>query len=244
MNPALLGSTVEIGQHVQRNLFGLTFNIDDLISVGAAMLIIVGLGLWLRAKATSGVPGRLQLAFETVVSAVDRQVGASMGPKGAFAAPLAVTLFVFILICNWFEIIPTVVPGHHEWLPSPTGDINLPLAMAFVVFFLINFTWIRLHGIGGYLKHFTQPYKILTPINFIEEMVKPLTLTLRLFGNLFASSILLGLIALFPAKWILPTPFFDIVWKLFSGGFVAPVQAFIFALLSLIYLESAVNGGH
>jgi F-type H+-transporting ATPase subunit a len=244
VSPSVLGATVVIGAHIQRTLFGLTFNIDDLISVGAAMLIIVAVGLRLRATATAGVPGRLQLAFETIVSSVDRQVSSSMGPSGAFAAPLAVTLFLFILICNWFEIIPTDYPGHSEWLPSPTGDINLPLAMAITVFIVVIFTWIRLHGLGGYLKHFTQPYPVMTPINVIEEIVKPATLTLRLFGNLFASTILLALIALLPAKWLLPIPVLDVVWKLFAGLFVAPVQAFIFSLLTLIYLESAVKGGH
>jgi F-type H+-transporting ATPase subunit a len=169
-----------------------------------------------------------------------------MGPEGSFAAPLAVTLFVFILICNWFEIIPTSIRGHAGWpgLPSPTADINLPLAMAVTVFVIVQFTWVRLHGPWGWMRHFGEPYKVLTPINVIEEIVKPMTLTLRLFGNLFASSILLSLIALLPAIWILPVPILTVVWKLFAGLFVAPVQAFIFALLTLIYIEAAVKGGH
>lgn len=245
MSPFLLGAaTIEIGVHPQVTAFGLTFNVDELISTGIAALIVVLLGLRLRATLTSGVPGKFQLAFEAIVGATERQVSTSMGPQGEFAVPLAVTLFVFILICNWFELIPQIVPGHTQWLVSPTGDINLPLAMALTVFVIVQFTWIRLHGIGGYLKHFSQPYKVLTPITIIEELVKPLTLTLRLFGNLFASAILLSLIALLPALWILPIPLLDVLWKLFAGLFVAPVQAFIFALLTLIYLEGAVKGGH
>jgi F-type H+-transporting ATPase subunit a len=244
VSPSLLGATLQIGEHNQAKVFGLTVNVDDLISVAVAAAIIVVIGLVLRAKATAGVPGKLQLAFETIVYAVRNQVEASMGERGFFAIPLAVTIFIFILICNWFEIIPTEYPGHVALLPSPTGDINLPLAMAITVFIVVQFTWIRLHGAKAYFAHFTKPYKLMTPITVIEELVKPLTLTLRLFGNLFASAILIGLIALLPWRWVIPIPLLTTVWKLFAGLFVAPVQAFIFSLLSLIYLESAVTGGH
>jgi len=244
VNPSVLAVTIEIGRHVTRTIFGSPVNIDDLFSVVLAGLVIVALGLWLRVKATAGVPGKLQLAFEAIVGAVENQVDQSMGSKGMFAVPLAVTLFLFILICNWFEIIPTEVPGHFQVLPSPTGDINLPFAMAATVFIVVTFTWIRVNGFKGYITHFAKPYKILTPINVIEELVKPMTLTLRLFGNLFASAILLSLIAALPAIWVLPLPLLTVVWKLFAGLFVAPVQAFIFALLTLIYLESAVTGSH
>ena len=170
---------------------------------------MVVLGLVLRAKATAGVPGKYQLVFETIVGAATNQVRSTMGDQGLFAVPLAVVLFIFILICNWFEIIPTEWPGHFQALPAPTGDINLPLALAILVIVIVHFTWIRLHGIKDYIAHYFKPYKFLFPINMIEELVKPLTLALRLFGNIFAGGILISLIAAFPPQWFLPIPLFN-----------------------------------
>lgn len=244
MSPILATTSIAVGDHVTTKLFGLTVNIDDLAACLFAGAIIVALGLVLRAQATSGVPGKLQLAFETIVTGVTRQVETSMGPNGLFIVPLACTLFVFILLCNWLEMIPSNLAHHHQLLVSPTGDINLPLAMALTVIIIVHFTWIRLHGLKSYVGHYFKPFKFLFPINVIEEIVKPITLALRLFGNIFAGGILLTLIAALPAQWIVPIPLLDFGWKLFAAFFVAPVQAFIFALLTVIYMESAVTGGH
>jgi F-type H+-transporting ATPase subunit a len=244
MSGMLAGVDIKVGIHPTFHFLGLTFNTDDCVATLLAALVVVTFGVVLRAKATAGVPGKFQLTFETIVTAVQNQVRTTMGDGGMFAVPLALVLFTFILICNWFEMIPTEYPGHFMILPSPTGDINLPLALAILVVLIVHFTWIRMHGFGSYMKHYTKPYAVLTPINVIEEMVKPVTLALRLFGNIFAGGILIALIAAFPAKWILPIPVMQTAWKIFDGFFVAPVQAFIFALLTLIYMESAVTGGH
>jgi F-type H+-transporting ATPase subunit a len=244
VSTGILGVAITVGDHVYGKIFGLQYNVDDVAACVLASLVFVGLGLVLRAKVTSGVPGKFQLFYETIVGAVTQQVESTMGDKGLFIVPLAVTLFMFILLCNWLEMIPTNLQGHHVILVSPTGDINLPLAMALTVILVVHFTWIRLHGFGNYVGHYFKPYKILFPINVIEELVKPLTLALRLFGNIFAGGILITLIAAFPPQWVLPTPALDFVWKLFDAFFVAPVQAFIFALLTIIYMQSAVTGGH
>ncbi|MGO9560279.1 MAG: F0F1 ATP synthase subunit A [Acidimicrobiales bacterium] len=244
MTHGILAANIAVGDHVYSKIFGLTYNLDDVLCCLLAALVFVVLGLVLRARVTAGVPGKMQLAYETIVGAVTKQVETSMGDKGLFVVPLACTLFMFILLCNWLEMIPSNLAGRHTILVSPTGDINLPLAMALTVIIVVHFTWIRLHGLKSYLGHYFKPYKVLAPINFIEEMVKPLTLALRLFGNIFAGGILITLIAAFPPSWILPTPALDFVWKLFDGFFVAPVQAFIFSLLTVIYMQSAVTGGH
>jgi F-type H+-transporting ATPase subunit a len=244
LTSAVLAVTITPGVHITRKLFGITYNLDDAFAVLVAGALMIVLGLILRAKATSGVPGKFQLVFETVVVAATNQARNTMGEQGLFAVPLAVVLFFFILICNWFEIIPTALPGHFQALPAPTGDINMPLALAVLVIVIVHFTWIRVNGIKRYIAHYFRPYKFLFPINVIEELVKPLTLTLRLFGNIFAGGILISLIATFPAKWIIPIPIFQFIWKMFDAFFVSPVQAFIFSLLTVIYLESAVTGGH
>ncbi len=245
MSLGLLAATnIPVGDHITRQLFGMTVNVDDILATAVAGAVLIGLGFLVRAKATSGVPGKLQLAFETIVGGVENQVESSMGDAGRPIVPLAVTLFFFILIANWLELIPT---GHSpQYLPAPTGDINFTAAMAVFVIVLVHATWIRKQGLKAYLGHYFRPFKLLFPINLIEEIVKPVTLALRLFGNIFSGGLMLVLIAdLLPVKLIAPIPILDVVWKLFDGLFVGPVQAFIFTLLTILYFESAIAGsGH
>jgi F-type H+-transporting ATPase subunit a len=245
LKPSILALNVPVGDHVTINLGPLgPINIDDLIAVGVAGLIVVFLGVMLRRNVTSGVPGKLQLAFETIVEAVNNQVASTMGDKGLFVVPLAITLFIFILLSNWLEMIPTTWPNHHQLLPAPTGDINLTAALAVLVIFLVHFTWIQQNGFKAYIAHYFKPPAMFL-INIIEEIAKPLTLALRLFGNIFAGGIMLVLIADMPGpSKVVSIPVLDVVWKLFDGLFVGPVQAFIFTLLTLLYFQSAVTGGH
>jgi F-type H+-transporting ATPase subunit a len=241
MNTALLATALPtIGGHTTEKWFGLTVNVDTVWSTAVAGAIIFAIGLYLRARATADVPGRLQLAFETIVSGIQRQIFSTMGDEGSPVVPLAVTLFTFILIANWLELIPT---GHNpQYLPAPTGDVNFTFGLAISVIIAVHVTWIRHAGFRRYIGHYFRPYKVLFPINAIEELVKPVTLALRLFGNIFSGGLLLILIAdLFPANWIAPIPLLDFVWKWFDGVFVGPVQAFIFSLLTILYFEAAYS---
>ena len=243
MNGILASAAIQVGDHITRKLFGLTIDVDVVWSTVVAGVIILAAGLYLRSKATAGVPKRLQLAFETIVSGVEKQVESSMGEAGRSIVPLAVALFLFILIANWLEMIPT---GHNpQYLPAPSGDINFTLALSLFVIISVHITWIRRQGLRHYVGHYFRPFKVLLPINVIEEMVKPVTLALRLFGNIFSGGLLLVLIAnLLPTNLIVPIPLLDTIWKLFDGVFVGPVQAFIFALLTILYFESAIAGSH
>jgi ATP synthase subunit 6 len=151
-------------------------------------------------KATNGVPGKFQLLWELAVGAVQKQVDDTIGPRGAKVVPLALTLFVFIFTCNLFEALS--IGSTYDWLPAPTSDVNLPLAMALFVIVLVHRAAIKNRGVRGYVKHyFTRPFpkKWLFPFNLfmngVEELVKPVTLTLRLFGNLFAGGLMLSLLA-------------------------------------------------
>ena len=161
--------------------------------------IVVIMGLILRAKATSGVPGKFQLLWELAVGAIQKQVNDTIGPRGAQVVPLALTLFVFIFTCNLFEVLS--IGSTYDFLPAPTSDINLPLAMALYVIVMVHRAAIKNRGFTGYVKHyFTRPFSTkLFPVNLfmnvVEEVVKPVTLTLRLFGNLFAGGLMLSLLA-------------------------------------------------
>lgn len=224
---------IEIGHHVTTEIFGFTINADTVWTTVIAGLITVGLGLWVRANVTSGVPGKVQIFWEMLVEWVTRQVESSLGRVNPFVVPLAIALFVFILIANWLELIPSGDDPH--WLPPPTADVNLTYALALLVIVGVHVHSIRQRGLKGYIKHYFQPYVLLFPINVLEELVKPFTLALRLFGNIFSSGIMLSLIGLVPV-WALWGP--NAAWKLFAF-FVAIIQAFIFALLTILYFGMA-----
>lgn len=244
IGPVLAGlNSNDVGKHITEKWFGLTVNVDTVLSTVVAGAIVLGLGFYLRAKATSGVPGKFQLAFETIIRGVENQVQTSMGDAGEPIVPLAFTLFVFILIANWLELIPT---GHSpQYLPAPAGDVNFTAALAVFVILLMHATWIAKHGLRNYLSHYFKPFKALFPINVIEELVKPVTLALRLFGNIFSGGLLLVIIAGLLTGALYPAiPILDLIWKLFDGLFVGPVQAFIFSLLTVLYFQSAVIGEH
>ena len=246
----MLGIDITPGEHLQRHIFGLTVNVDIVWATLVAGAIVITLGLILRSKATSGVPGKFQLLWELAVGAVQTQVDDSIGPRGANVVPLALTLFVFIFTCNLFEVLSIGSPL--DWLPAPTSDINLPLAMALYVIVLVHRAAIKNRGVKGYFKHYvSQPFSPkLFPINafmnVVEEVVKPVTLTLRLFGNLFAGGLMLSLLAALviwklgpvPIGGILSVPF-TLLWKTFDMA-IGAIQAFIFALLTILYFDTAM----
>ena len=142
---------------------------------------------------------------------------------------------MFILIANWLEVIPTGYP--RELLGAPTGDVNLPYAMAIFVIVLVHVASFRARGVKGYASHYLKPFPILLPINVIEEITKPITLSLRLFGNMFAGGLMVALIGLLP---VFVVPAGDVVWKLFDM-FIGFIQAFIFALLTVVYFGIAMD---
>jgi F-type H+-transporting ATPase subunit a len=246
----LMATDITVGEHPQAKWFGLTVNVDIVWATCIAGLIVLLLGVVLRSQATSGVPGKFQLLWEMAVQTVQKQVNESIGPRGAQVVPLAITIFVFIFVCNLFEVVG--IGSRYEFLPAPTSDVNLPAAMAVYVFVMTNAAAIRNRGFRGYLGHFVkQPFSpALFPVNLfmntIEEIVRPVTLTLRLFGNLFAGGLMLALLAALvswrlgsvPVGGILSVPF-TLIWKLFDMA-IGAIQAFIFALLTIIYFDTAM----
>ena len=241
------------GEHPEGHLFGMTFNLDTIWVTVVAGAIVVARGFWARAQLTKDtedhVPTKLQLVWETVVNEVNTQVEGNLGKVNPFVVPLAVALFFFILIANWIEVIPTELNENVHLLPSPTADTNLTYAMALFVIIGVWGFGIRQKGLRGYLKHFLEPYPYLLPLNVLEELVKPITLALRLFGNIFAGGIMIaligGLVSLAPAN--IPVGgvlagLLNVVWKLFDTIFLGGLQAFIFALLTVLYFGMAAAG--
>ncbi len=223
-------TNITIGVHTTFTFLGMTFNTDTIYSTLIAGAIVVICGLLVARKASSRNPTKLQLLWETLVNWVTEQVEANLGTVNPFVIPLAISLFAFILIANWLELIPT-----NDWLTSPTSDVNLTYALALLVIVGVHIYSVRQRGVRGYVHHYFEPYAALFPILLIEEIVKPFTLALRLFGNIFSGGIMLAIIGLLPT-WILWGP--NGVWKLFDS-FIGLIQAFIFALLTILYFGMA-----
>ncbi len=215
-----------------------------MLATAIAAVIVLGLAFFLRAKVTStGVPDGVQLFWEAITTQLRNQIEAAIGMKIApFVLPLAVTLFIFILIANWLSVLPvqyTTSDGKiHELLKPPASDINFVLALALFVFICYHAAGVWRRGIMGHpVKLLKGHVTSLAPINLVEEIAKPISLSLRLFGNIFAGGILVALIALFPPC---------IMWRPTRSGRVstcssALIQAFIFALLTILYFSQSME---
>jgi F-type H+-transporting ATPase subunit a len=237
-------SGIQVGHHTEAHWFGLTVNTDTVLATAIAAVIVLGLAFFLRAKVTStGVPGGVQLFWEAITVQTRTQIENAIGMKIApFVLPLAVTLFVFILVANWISVLPvqyTSADGAiHELLKPPASDINFVLALALFVFICYHAAGFWRRGPLGHPWRVLKGHvAILAPINVVEELAKPISLSLRLFGNIFAGGILVALIALFP-PYILWLP--NAIWKSFDL-FVGAIQAFIFALLTILYFSQSME---
>ena len=243
--------------HLALNLKTMSFNGDggfwtlhlDTMIVSVLMgVFFLSVFRYVAKRATSGVPGRLQNFIEMVVTFVDNSVRDSFGKSHSTVAPLALTIFVWVLLMNCMDFLPVdLVPkiasffGAEHFKAVPTADPNATFAMSLTVFAMIIFYNLKAKGSFGLLKEvLTQPFgKYMVPINIvfrlIEEVVKPLSLSLRLFGNLFAGEMIFILIALMSwwSQWPLGT-----IWAIFHILIVL-LQAFIFMLLTIVYLSMA-----
>ena len=209
--------------------------------------------IWLFRKAgkaaTTGVPGGLQNAVEMVFEFVEDMVKGAFKGHNPIIAPLALTLFVWILFMNTLKILPVDYGpvlfsklGVDYMKIVPTTDVNATLGLALGVFCLILYYSFKVKGVGGFAKELSlTPFNhwALIPFNLLLEivalLVKPFSLAMRLFGNMFAGEVIFILIAMLPfwAIWVL-----DVPWAIFHI-LIVTLQAFIFTVLSVVYLSSA-----
>ena len=253
MSALLIQTDIKIGEHVERSFLGMTFNLDTIWTTGVAGAVVLLLGFWARRQLTrdteNHVPTKLQLMWEAVIDQVQTQVEDNLGKANRTVVMIAVAEFFFILVANWLEMIPSEPNQHFHLLPSPTSDTNLTYAMAVMVMIGVWTFGIRQNGLKGYLSHFVTQHWAMLPLNVIEEITKPISLALRLFGNIFAGGILLALIASMTAWTVGAIPVggvlsvvFAIMWKIFDMA-IGAIQAFIFALLTVLYFGMAAGHG-
>lgn len=229
-------------------------NIDTLFfSIGLGVLFLYFFNKAAK-QATAGVPSGLQNFVEWIVEYVDKSVRESFsGGNNPLIAPLALTIFIWVILMNVMDLVPV------DYLPHlagaigipylkvvPTTDPNLTFAMALGVFGLILYYSVKMKGLGGFLGELCfHPFpKFLMPFNLFLEGVslisKPISLALRLFGNMYAGEMIFILIALLPwyAQWTLALP-----WAIFHILIVL-LQAFIFMTLTIVYLSMAHEESH
>lgn len=203
---------------------------DTIFATACTGMILVAVAVWVATRESVRHPGTLQVIWEGSLAAVDRSVDCAPGWVRDRIAALALTLFWFIVVANWLHLIPGI------GLRAPTADLNLTLALALIVIGTVHLTALQTRGIRGYLSHYLRPWW-LAPVKMLEELLKPLTLGLRLFGMAFASTLMLLLIGelLPPHLAVLP----HAMWTLFDL-FIGFVQAYVFALLTVLYFHAAL----
>jgi F-type H+-transporting ATPase subunit a len=224
-----------------------TLNLDTFIVGLITALLIGGVTRYVAVNMHVGVPGRLQNFVEAAIGFVDRSVRDTYHGKSKLIAPLALTLFLWIFLMNTLDLLPVdFIPsllrmtGVEHFKIVPTADPNMTFSMSITVFFLILFYNFTVKGWHLGKEVLTKPFgPWLFPVNvffrLLEEVVKPFSLALRLFGNMFAGELIFVLIAMLPwwSQW-LPGG----IWAIFHI-LIITVQAFIFMMLTIVYLSMA-----
>ena len=234
----------------------LSIHVDAMLwSIGLGVVFLLLFGIAAR-RATSGVPGGFQNFIEVIIEFIDTTVGEIFTYTNKMVAPMALTIFVWVFLMNLMDLVPVdLVPvtlysvGVEYQKIVPTTDINITMGMAAAVFILVLFYSFKQKGAGGFIAELAfHPFpKYFAPFNLVLEgvtlLAKPLSLGLRLFGNLFAGEMIFILIALMYTGGLLLAGFggvLQLAWALFHV-LIITLQAFIFAVLSVVYLAQAYD---
>lgn len=227
-----------------------TVHADTVTVTWVAMAIGVIFFGWLGASYRSPRVSKTQTTLEGAINWLSDLAMGTLGRNGEPFVPFILCLFFFIFLLNQIGTIPFRELGS-AYGGSPTADINTTACLALMVFVLIHVVALRLHG-PKYYAHFFTPFWWLFPINIIEELARPVTLALRLFGNIFAGEILLFIIAsviiqhvsIGPVNLSIGAAIFGPIIVLLFNLFVGTLQAFVFTLLTIVYMTSAVAEEH
>jgi F-type H+-transporting ATPase subunit a len=210
-------------------------------SVTATLVALLVLALaWSARRALAGAkdplvpdgrPSSREL-FEVITTFVNEMVEGMIGPHGRRYVPFLATIFTFILFANLIGLLPGFTP--------PTGNMSTTLGLGIVSFVAYNYHGFREHGLT-YLKEFAGPVLWLAPLMVVVELLshvfRPISLAIRLFGNMFADHLVLGIFTEL-TKVLIPIAFYTL------GAFVCVLQAFVFTILSMVYIALAVGHGH
>lgn len=209
---------------------------DHIVMCAVIVLFVTALGLFVRSRLSVEHPGRLQIVLEEIVGLFENLLKTNIGPKGARFLPLVGGIGIFIFLANQLGKIPGFM--------SPTASLNTTLGCALTVWVYYHYQGIKEQGIGPYIKHFAAPpgapifiAPIMFPIEIISHLSRVMSLSLRLFGNIFGEEMVVLILASI-VPFIVPLP------MMVLGLITGTLQAFIFMLLTMIYLAGAVHTEH
>jgi F-type H+-transporting ATPase subunit a len=237
-----------------------SYHLDTIATSVILGVLTFGFLAWVVSGATSGVPGKRQAAVELIVDFVNEQARSIFHGDIRFIAPLALTVFVWVFFMNAMDFLPIDLMaelvykplGLEYWRSVPTADVNTTFALALTVWVLMIFFAIKVKGVGGFVHElFCAPFggnPVLWPFNFVFNLVeyisKPLSHSLRLYGNIYAGEIIFMLLGLWAATGVAGTVFGGILsagWAIFHILIVG-LQAFIFMMLTIVYIAMAHEG--
>ncbi len=219
--------------HVSLGSFSFSFDILTVIMSWIVIIVLVVVALILRRGLGQDIeekPSRTQAILESLINLLKGQLTSSFSSdklaKELF--PFVSTMFMFVLVSNWLSVIP--------YCESPTKDLNVTLSLALLVFVMSQLLAVRMKGGMKYLKGFVEPYPFMLPLNIVSEIAKPISHSFRLFGNTFGGAILITVVSAKFAPVLVPA-----VLNAFYGLFVGAIQAFVFAILTVAYINVAVE---
>ena len=187
-------------------------------------LLLIGLALTSRMRVEN--PSRRQLAVESFVLWLEGFYGNTLGKRGRRYAPYMMTIACYVAIANIFDIFG---------MKPPTKDMNCTAALAIMTIVLVQYAGIRAKGVKGWLHSFLEPMPVMLPMNILELFIKPVSLCMRLFGNVLGAFVVMCLIQGL-TKFILPVPF-----VLYFDFFDGLIQVYVFTFLSSMYISEAVE---
>jgi F-type H+-transporting ATPase subunit a len=206
----------------------IVINLEVLLMTWIVFFILIALGLFASRKRAI-LPKPIQTLGELIVSMLYGLTEDALGKKLAKTyAPLVCALFMFLLVSNWLGIIPH--------LEEPTKDLNTTLGLGLMGFFIAHYAGIKSKGFKAYAKEYFQPIFFMMPLNIIGELAKIISISFRLFGNIMGGSIIILVVSYLTYSIVLP-PFLNA----FFGLFVGTIQAFVFTMLTVVYISVQVK---
>jgi F-type H+-transporting ATPase subunit a len=220
--------------HISIGGFPISFDLMTIIMSWIVIALLVILAFILRKSLRQDIddkPNRVQALLDALIDLIKSQLTSSFASDqlARDLFPFIATLFMFILLSNWISVIPL--------LESPTKDLNVTFSFGLLVFFMSQYFAIKRKGFGKYMKGFIEPYPLMLPLNIVGEIAKPLSHSFRLFGNMFGGAIMLSIIYSFTFLSV----GFPLIVTAFYGLFEGMIQAFVFSILAVAYINVAVE---
>ena len=222
------------------DFLGLRFNVANCLSALIAAILVFILVYALSRKVTMR-PGKAQNVMEWMIDFTNSIVKSAFpGDTGRRFNLYAFVLFLFIFVSNQLGLILQVKVGGYTYLKSPTANPIVTMSLALISLLLAHYYSVKKFGFGGYISNFARPVAFLTPVNLLEEFTNFLTLSLRLYGNIFAGEVLLALIGTVAKSFglisfVVAIPI-EMIWQGFSV-FIGAIQAYVFTTLSMVYIS-------